>query len=375
MQERQTNIFDFENYEVKHSSFKNSLLELNKIIDWSSFLPILNEAFNKEKKSTGGRKPYDRILMLKIIILQSQYNLSDDQTEYQIYDRKSFREFLGLSIGDDIPDAKTIWLFKDELAKQGTVEKLFTHFGEQLNGNGYRAQKGQIIDASIIPVPKQRNSREENAQIKEGVIPEAWKEQPNKLEQKDTDARWTKKNDISYYGYKNHVDVDVKHKLIRDYEVTHAAVHDSQVVDEVIDPQNSNADVYADSAYRSAAQEEKFAADGYRSKVHHKGTKAKPLSEFKQEVNHHRSKVRYLAMPIPQPKGSIILARSAPPIGDPNNTKDSIFDHHSRLRDNTSTQITPPKEVAIIRTGIFGYFSNACEASSSTLLIKGSILK
>ena len=198
MQDKQTNIFDFEKYEVKHSSFKNSLLELNKIIDWSSFLPILNETFNKEKKSTGGRKSYDRILMLKIIILQTQYNLSDDQTEYQIYDRRSFREFLGLSIGDDIPDAKTIWLFKDELAKKGTVEKLFTHFGEQLNGNGYRAQKGQIIDASIIPVPKQRNSREENAQIKEGVTPEAWKQQSNKLEQKDSDARWTKKNDISY---------------------------------------------------------------------------------------------------------------------------------------------------------------------------------
>ena len=106
MQERQTNIFDFEKFELKHSSFKNSLLELNKVIDWSSFLPILNEAFNKEKKSTGGRNPYDRILMLKIIILQSQYNLSDDQTEYQIHERRSFREFLGLSIGDDIPDAK-----------------------------------------------------------------------------------------------------------------------------------------------------------------------------------------------------------------------------------------------------------------------------
>jgi IS5 family transposase len=166
------------------------------------------------------------------------------------------------------------------------------------NGNGYRAQKGQIIDASIIPVPKQRNSREENAQLKEGVIPEAWKEQPNKLEQKDTDARWTKKNDISYYGYKNHVDIDVKHKLIRDYEITHAAVHDSQVINEIIAPHNTNADVYADSAYRSAAQEEKFVADGYRSNVHHKGTKSKPLSEFKQEVHHHRSKVRAMMMHI-----------------------------------------------------------------------------
>jgi transposase, IS5 family len=292
MQERQTGIFDFEKYEEKHKDFKNSLLELNKIIDWKLFLPILNEALSKEKKSDAGRKAFDRILMFKIMILQTQYNLSDDQTEYQIYDRYSFREFLGLRIGDKIPDAKTIWLFKEQLAQQGVVEKLFTHFGEQLNEQGYRAQKGQIIDASIIPVPKQRNSRKENEQIKAGEIPESWQEQPNKLEQKDTDARWTKKNDVSYYGYKNHVDADVKHKLIRDYEVTEASVHDSQVVDEIIDPNNSNADVYADSAYRSAAQEEKFIEDGYRSKVHHKGTRNKPLSEFKQEVNTNRSKVR-----------------------------------------------------------------------------------
>jgi transposase, IS5 family len=292
MQERQTDIFDFEKFEVKHKDFKNSLLELNKIIDWKLFLPILNEALSKAKKSDAGRKPFDRILMFKIIILQTQYNLSDDQTEYQIYDRYSFREFLELRIGDKIPDAKTIWLFKEQLAQQGVVEKLFTQFGEQLNKQGYRAQKGQIIDASIIPVPKQRNSREENAQIKAGEIPESWQEQPNKLEQKDTDARWTKKNDVSYYGYKNHVDADVKHKLIRDYEVTDAAVHDSQVVDEIIDPNNSNADVYADSAYRSAAQEEKFVEDGYRSKVHHKGKRNKPLSEFKQAVNTNRSKVR-----------------------------------------------------------------------------------
>lgn len=292
MQDRQTDIFDFEKYEQKHGSFKNALLRLNEIVEWETFLPILSKAFKKEKKSTSGRKPFDRILMFKVIILKTQYNLSDDQTEFQIYDRLSFRQFLGLEIGDKIPDAKTIWLYQEQLSKEGVVKELFEHFEEQLNECGYKAQQGQIIDASIIPVPKQRNSREENATIKEGKIPEGWDSQPHKLSQKDTDARWTKKNGVSYYGYKNHIDIDVKHKLVRDYEVTDASVHDSQVVDEIIDPHNTSADVYADSAYRSVAQEQKFAEDGYRSKVHHKGKRNKPLSEFKQKVNKGRSKIR-----------------------------------------------------------------------------------
>ena len=292
MQERETNILGFEKYEQKYGEFKNALLSLNEIVSWETFLPILNKAFNKVKKAKSGRKPFDRVLMFKILILKTQYNLSDDQTEYQIYDRRSFREFLGLTIEDRIPDAKTIWLYQEELTKAGVVKELFEHYEQQLSESGYRAQKGQIIDASIIPVPKQRNSREENATIKEGKIPEAWESQPHKLSQKDTDARWTKKNGVSYYGYKNHIDIDVKHKLVRDYEVTNASVHDSQVVDEIIDPNNTNADVYADSAYRSAEQEQKLAEDGYRSKVHHKGKRNKPLSEFKQKVNKGRSKIR-----------------------------------------------------------------------------------
>ena len=219
-------------------------------------------------------------------------NLSDDQTEYQIYDRYSFRRFLGLEVGESVPDAKTIWLFQNQLAELGIVEKLFEHFEEELSKGGYKAQKGQIIDASIIPVPKQRNSREENAEIKAGNTPSAWESEPNKLEQKDVDARWTKKNGISHYGYKNHIDIDVKHKLIRKYEVTDASVHDSQVVDEILDSNNTNADVYADSAYRSEKQEEKFAKEDYRSKVHHKGKRNKPLTEFKEGINKNRSKVR-----------------------------------------------------------------------------------
>ena len=149
-----------------------------------------------------------------------------------------------MAIEDRIPDAKTIWLYQEELTKAGVVKELFEHYEQQLSESGYRSQKGQIIDASIIPVPKQRNSREENATIKEGKIPEAWESQPHKLSQKDTDARWTKKNGVSYYGYKNHIDIDVNHKLVRNYEVADASVHDSQMVDEIIDLNNTKEKMY-----------------------------------------------------------------------------------------------------------------------------------
>lgn len=149
------------------------------------------------------------------------YNLSDDATEFQILDRHSFGRFLGLHISQKVPDATTIWRFREDLVKAGIVEELFATFDAHLRDNGFMAMKGQIVDASIVSVPKQRNSREENARIKEGDIPEDWSE--NKRRRKDADARWTKKNGKSYYGYKNHISVDVKHKLIRSYAVTDAA--------------------------------------------------------------------------------------------------------------------------------------------------------
>jgi transposase, IS5 family len=292
MRERQKGIFDHDQHKSKHARFKDPLAELNQIIDWQIFLPILNRGFGSETKGPSGRKPYDRLLMFKILVLQAQYNIGDDQTEYLIHDRESFRKFLGLDLGENIPDAKTIWAFRDNLAKQGLVKKLFAKFGEQLQERGYQAEKGQILDASIIPVPKQRNSREENQQIKSGEIPETWQNEPNKLAQKDVDARWTKKNEVNHFGYKNHIEVDVKHKLVREYEVTDAALHDSQVCNQILDPTNSSAEVYADSAYRSVAQEAELREKGYRSKIHQKGKRNKPLTEFQQTVNQKRAKVR-----------------------------------------------------------------------------------
>ena len=169
--------------------------------------------------------------MFKAIILCALYNLSDDQVEYQMRDRLSFVRFLGLTLEDKMPDAKTVWLYREQLSQAGLIDALFEDFDGYLKSQGYQAMGGQIIDASIVPVPIQRNRRDDNEQIKRGETPEAWADKPAKRRQKDRDARWTKKYGKSHYGYKNHVTIDRRHKLIRRYRVTDAVVHDSQVIE------------------------------------------------------------------------------------------------------------------------------------------------
>jgi IS5 family transposase len=152
------------------------------------------------RKSTAGRKPWDEVLIFKALVLQALYNLSDDQAEYQLRDRLSFMRFLGLGLEDAVPDAKTLWLYREALAKAGAVEELFDQFDGFLKDKGYLAMGGQIIDATIVPAPRQHNSRDDNTTIKTGGTPADWK--PAKTRQKDRDARWTKKHGRSYFGYK-----------------------------------------------------------------------------------------------------------------------------------------------------------------------------
>ena len=286
----QTGLFDWQFRFDKLDKSGDPLRQLNDVIDWECFRPTLLYIHEKERKSNAGAKPYDVVMMFKILVVQSLYNLSDDAVEYQIMDRISFMRFLGLSLGDRVPDAKTIWLFREQLTEAKLVKKLFGQFDEFLRSSGFAAQKGQIIDASIISAPKQRNSRDENKRIKKGEIPEEW--DSVKLRQKDTDARWTKKMGKNYYGYKNHINIDVKNKLIRDYAVTDAATHDSQVFDDLLDDSNSNRDVFADSAYRSKERLKELSERGFRDRVQRKGCRHKKLTEREIRGNHTRSKTR-----------------------------------------------------------------------------------
>lgn len=274
----------------KIDSTGDPLTKLNETIDWELFRPIVNKVRDKERKGNAGPKGYNSILLLKMLVLQSLYNLSDDQIEYQVLDRLSFMRFLGLSIGDKVPDATTVWRFREALKEANLVKQLFQQFDLFLRQQGFEARKGQIVDASIIQIPKQRNSREDNDKLKKGQVPDDWSK--NKREQKDVDARWTRKHNISYFGYKNHIQVDVKHKLIRDYSVTHAAVHDSKVFAELLDEQNSSRDVWADSAYRSKEQLKNLEQHGFREHLQRKGVRYLQLTTREKKGNRTRAKTR-----------------------------------------------------------------------------------
>jgi len=286
----QRSFFDVENRLQSVSKMGDPLERLAAVIPWESFRPLLAQVHEKERKSNAGRKPLDVVLMFKALILQSLYNLADEQVEYQIRDRLSFARFLGLGIEDEVPDATTVWRFRERLKELGLMGPLFDRFGDYLSGEGFQAKRGQIVDASIVPAPIQRNSREENRRIKDGEVPEDWSEA--KREQKDVEARWTQKNGKSFFGYKNHIDVDAEHKLIRTFAVTPANVHDSQVLDDLIDPDNEDPGVWADAAYRSEETETLLEEAGYESHICEKGQAGQPLTAEQQAQNRRRSKTR-----------------------------------------------------------------------------------
>jgi transposase, IS5 family len=271
---------------------KDPLVKLLEGINWEQFRKLLSSGLEKDAKGTGGRPAFDYVMMFKIVVLQRYYNLSDEQMQYQILDRLSFMRFLGLTLSDRVPDEKTIWLFREHLITAGLVDQLFDKFLSSLEKANLVGKEGRLVDASFVEVPRQRNSRDENQQIKEGNVPQQWEEQPNKLAQKDLDARWTKKNNHVFYGYKDHVKVDEKSKFILSYEVTDAAVHDSQPLEDLLTKKDKNQPLFADSAYTGEAQEQVIEKAGMLNRVHEKGYKNKPLTKRQLKSNRKKSKYR-----------------------------------------------------------------------------------
>jgi len=288
----QLGFFDLANRYETLSQHGDPLERLAQHIPWARFRPTLEKTLRRSQRKKGGRPPFDAALMFKVLVLQALYNLSDEQTEYQIRDRLSFMRFLGLDLHQRIPDAKTIWLFRETLAQAGVVERLFQQFDRSLAQHGLQARGGQVIDASLVPVPTQRNTRKENAAIQAGDSPTEWAAQPAKRRQKDTQARWTVKQGVNHYGYKNHVNVDRQHKLIRRYAVTDAAVHDSQVFAPLLLPPSAGRDVWADAAYRSHKIEAHLRQRHLRSRIQHKGYRNTSLTARQKSSNHRRARMR-----------------------------------------------------------------------------------
>jgi IS5 family transposase len=286
-------LFD-EQFAVSHlSEMGNPIESISKVVDFEMFRVILeSRLLNTEKKNNAGAKPFDVVMMFKIMILQRYYNLGDKQVEYQIVDRMSFKKFLGLDTGDKVPDEKTIWKFRERLTQTASVEELFELFVSHLEQKGLIFNEGQIVDASFMEIPRQRNTREENKMIKEENGDDLWNDNSHKKSHKDIDARWTQKNGDTYYGYKNHVKVDAKSKIIGTYYASDASVHDSQTLGLLLTEKDKDQTLHADSAYTGPKQEETISEHKMINSVHEKGSKNKPMTEEQKSNNTIKSKVR-----------------------------------------------------------------------------------
>jgi len=303
----QPGFFDLDDRYEQLSKSGDPLERLSEVVNFEAFRYRLVKALKRTDGAKGGRPPYDPVLMFKILVLQALYNLSDEQAEFMIRDRLSFMRFLGLGMNDPVPDATTIWLFREHLGKANAIEKIFAHFDKVLTERGYLAMSGQILDASVVPAPRQRNNDDEKRAIKEGRIPEGWEDHPAKLRQKDRDARWTVKfskakpredgmeqRDIAVpaFGYKNHISTDRRHGLIRKWTVSDAAAHDGARLPDLLDKNNTAGSVWADTAYRSKKNEVHMERHGFVSQVHRKKPKGRPMPERTSKANGRKSKVR-----------------------------------------------------------------------------------
>lgn len=266
------------------------------------FRPTLEDVLvKKECKTPAGRPQIDVVLMFKVLFLQRYYGLGDHQIQYQIIDRTSFRQFLGIHTVSEVPDEKTVWAYKTKLSENGTFDRLFDEFRNFLNNEGLSFNEGKIIDATFVEAPKQRNTKEENAQIKAGKGQDLWNPKDgdsdkeknykkHKKVHKDIDARWVKKRGERHYGYKNHVKVDKKSKLIETYYTTDASIHDSKIIKPLIKDTDKGQDLYLDAGYE--AKEYVVRESGMTPIICEKGHRNHPLTDEQKPNNCIKSKTR-----------------------------------------------------------------------------------
>jgi IS5 family transposase len=304
----QPGFFDQHERQQALSEVGDRLERLAAVVDFAVFRGDLEQALSRSDRSKGGRPPYDPVLMFKVLVLQTLYTLSDDQSEYQLKDRLSFMRFVGLALHDPVPDAKTIWLFRERLARAGAVEQLFARFDALLREKGWLAMGGQIVDATVIEARRPRLTQVEKDTIKGGGVPSEW--QPARRAQIDRDVRWTIKRGrkreatpgaahkrqieiaVPAFGYKNHIGIDRAFGFLRRYRITHAAAYDGGQLGAVLDRDNTASEVWADTAYRSAANLALLKRRGLRPQFQRKKPRCRPMPAHITRGNATRARVR-----------------------------------------------------------------------------------
>ena len=305
----QAGFWDVEDRLRELSAQGDPLEKLAATVDFEIFRSDLAAALGERDRSKGGRPAFDAVLKFRMLVLQAMHGLSLAQTEYLVADRLSWMRFCRLGPGDAVPDANTLWDFREALIAAGALDALFARFDRGITEAGYLPMAGQIGDATLVAAPRQRNTEAEKARIKAGeTAADIWPDKPAKARQKDTDARWTVKFSkarptaegkpqvdiaVPAFGYKSHISIDRRHGVIRRGKTTDAAAHDGARLREgLIDPNNTASDVWADTAYRSAENERYLRGIGKVSRIHRRKPPGRPMPRHTARANAARSTVR-----------------------------------------------------------------------------------
>jgi IS5 family transposase len=303
----QRGFFDVDERYRALSAAGDPLQRLASVVDFEVFRPVLDGALARADRVKGGRPPYDAVLMFRVLVLQTLYTLSDDQTEYQLRDRLSFMRFVGLELHDAVPDAKTIWLYREQLKRAGAIDTLFRRFDAVLIHKGYLAMGGQIVDATVVEARRPRLTKDEKVTVRGGGTPSGWS--TARTRQIDRDGRWTIRRGkkappegaprqavgeiaVPVFGYKNHIGIDRTHGFIRRFTVTHSARHDGSQLGALLDPANTASDVWADTAYRGQAKLALLAKRGLVAQFQRPKPRGKPMPAPVARGNATRARVR-----------------------------------------------------------------------------------
>ena len=306
---RPMGLFDLPDHLARLSATGDPLEVLAKVVDFEVFRVPLEAALGYADGSKGGRPPYDPVAMFKVLVLAAQHTASDERMEFLIRDRLSWMRFLGFELGAPTPDRNTIWTFRERLTRAGVIDALFATFDRALREAGYLPMGGQIVDATLVAAPRQRLTVTEKGAAKAGrSADEIWPDQPAKAAQKDVDARWTVKTGrrpppegaqrqlpaiaIPVFGYKNHIAIDRAYGFIRRAAVSDAAHHDGAMLRCLVTSDNLAASVWADTAYRSQANEAWLASIGRVSRIHRKKPPGRPMPRHVARANARKSAVR-----------------------------------------------------------------------------------
>lgn len=244
---------------------RDRLLEISSLLDWDPFERVLNEIHASRR----GEPSYPPLLMFKVLLLQRWYGLSDPGMEEALYDRLSFRRFVGLALADATPDHSTIFRFREQVVRRGLMAPLGDELQRQLDAGGAIVKAGTLIDATIVQGAARRPRKSEGRTSKV-----------------DPDARFGTNNERGRFafGYKLHVGMDAGTGLVRSLVTTPANVQEVTQAERLI--RGDEEAVYADRGYDARWLRRTLAEAGIDDGILRRGHRNRQITPEEVERNH-----------------------------------------------------------------------------------------